>query len=232
MMLRAILFDFDGVVADNEPIHLAMFQRVLGEIGLFLSKEEYYAHYLGYDDKGCFAALLAARGRSATAAVIDDLVERKACAYLDSIQQHLVIFPGVRELVREAAGRLRLAIVSGALRHEIELILEQAGIRKPFDHITSAEEISRGKPDPEGFLHALAALNRTRPAGDPELTSEDCLVIEDSIPGIRAAHAAGMKVLAVANTHPIEELREAEAVTTSLESVNLRDLERRLWGAR
>lgn len=231
MMLRAILFDFDGVVADNEPVHLAMFQRVLGEIGLFLSKEEYNAHYLGYDDKGCFAALLAARGRPASAAVIEDLVGRKARAYLDSIRRHLVIFPGVRELVREAAGRLRLAIVSGALRHEIEFVLDQAGIRKSFDHITSAEDVSRGKPDPEGFRHALVSLNRTKPAGRPELLPEDCLVIEDSIPGIRAAHAAGMKVLAVANTHPFEELGEAEARTSTLETVVLRDLEARLWGA-
>lgn len=228
-MLRAIIFDFDGVVADNEPIHCAMFQRVLGDIGLFMSKEEYYADYLGYDDKGCFAAFLAAHGRPASQAAIDEMVARKARAYLDHIRQHLVIFPGVRELVREAAGRYRLAIASGALRQEIEFILEQAGIRKEFEHITSAEDVTRGKPDPEGFLHALASLNRRRPEGQPLLTAADCLVIEDSLPGIRAAHAAGMKVLAVANTHGAQDLREAEAVTSSLADVNLTELAGRLW---
>lgn len=227
--LRAIIFDFDGVVADNEPIHFAMFQRVLGEIGLFLSEEEYYANYLGYDDKGCFAAVLAARGRPAPKAVIDDLVSHKARVYLDYIREHLVIFPGVRELVREAATRFRLAIASGALRREIEFILEQAGIRKEFEHITSAEDVTHGKPDPEGFLHAVAALNRKTPAGHPALIADDCLVIEDSIPGIRAGHAAGMKVLAVANTHTLQDLHEADAVVHSLAEVNLSELEVSLW---
>ncbi len=226
-MLRAIILDFDGVVADTEPLHFAVFQRVLGELGLFLSKEEYYANYLGYDDKGCFAAFLAAHGRPTSSVIIDQLVRRKAAAYLQCIRQQLVIFPGVREFVCDAAKRHRLAICSGALRHEIELILEEAGIRKEFEHITSSEDVSHGKPNPEGFLHAMHGLNQ--PNAGPKLTAEDCLVIEDSIPGIQGAHAAGMKVLAVANTHPVEELDEADAVTRSLSDFRLRDLERRFW---
>ncbi|MBI3603476.1 MAG: HAD family phosphatase [Nitrospirae bacterium] len=228
-MLQAIIFDFDGVVADNEPIHFAMFRRVLGEIGLPLTESDYYAKYLGYDDKGCFAAVLAAHDRPAPKALIDDLIDRKARAYLDHIKQHLVIFPGVRELVRDAAGRYRLAIASGALRHEIEFILDQAGIRKAFEHITSSEDVSRGKPDPEGFLHALTALNRQAATGQPALAAGDCLVIEDSIPGICAARAAGMKVLAVANTHTRQDLHEADAVTGSLADVRLAELADRLW---
>lgn len=228
-MLRAIIFDFDGVVADNEPIHFAMFRQVLGEIGLPLTETDYYAKYLGFDDKGCFAAVLATHGRPAPPDLIHDLIDRKARAYLAYIRDQLVIFPGVRELVREAASRHRLAIASGALRHEIEYILEQAGIRKEFEHITSSEDVRQGKPDPEGYLHALAALNRRTAAGQAPLAAADCLVIEDSIPGIQAAHTAGMKVLAVANTHPVEELREAEAITHSLADVNLAELETRLW---
>ncbi|MGH7164885.1 MAG: HAD family hydrolase [Nitrospiraceae bacterium] len=228
-MLRAIVFDFDGVVADNEPIHFIMFQRVLGEIGVPLTEEEYYTQYVGFDDKGCFAAVLSAHGKPAPKDRIDALVARKARAYLEHIKCHLVIFPGVREFVREAAGRCRLAIASGALRHEIEFILQEAGIRKEFEHITSAEDVTRGKPDPEAYLHALAALNRKRVAGQSGLEAEDCLVIEDSIPGIRAAHAAGMKVLAVANTHTIQDLHEAEAVCHSLQEINLSELAQRLW---
>jgi HAD superfamily hydrolase (TIGR01509 family) len=228
-MLRAIMFDFDGVVADSEPIHLAVFQRVLGEEGLFLSPEEYYARYLGYDDKGCFQAFLTAHGHPAPQQRIEELVARKARAYLDHIKQHLVIFPGVRELVRDAAARHRLAIASGALRHEIEYILECAGIRKEFEHITSAEDVRHGKPDPEPFQHALASLNRSVRAGQPRLTPADCLVIEDSIPGIQAGQAAGMKVLAVANTHTIQDLHEADALTQSLADVKLPELEARLW---
>jgi HAD superfamily hydrolase (TIGR01509 family) len=225
--LRAIIFDFDGVVADNEPIHCLMFQRVLGELGIFLSKEEYYADYLGYDDKGCFAAVLHARGRPAPKALIDELVARKAEVYMDHIRGHLVIFPGVRELVREAAPRYRLAIASGALRHEIEFILEQAGIRKEFEHITSSEDVTQGKPNPEGFLHALSRLKGLHPADG--LAAGDCLVIEDSIPGIRAGHAAGMKVLAVANTHALGDLREADEAVASLAGVKLSDLAARLF---
>lgn len=229
-MLRAVIFDFDGVIADTEPLHFAAFRKVLAEIGVALTEADYYANYLGYDDKGCFAAALAANGRPAPPATVADLVARKAGAYMEHIRRHLVVFPGVRELVRGAAARYRLAIASGALRHEIEFILEQAGIRKEFAQITSAEDVTRGKPDPEGFLHALASLNRERPA-EP-LAAADCLVIEDSIPGIRAARAAGMKVLAVANTHTIQDLREADAVTHSLEGMNLTELSERLWRER
>jgi len=228
-MLRAIIFDFDGVVADSEPIHLAVFQRVLGEQGFFLSPEEYYAEYLGYDDKGCFRTFFTTHGQSPSDKTIDDLVARKAQTYLDHIKQNLIIFPGVCELVRDAASRHRLAIASGALRNEIEYVLECAGIRKEFEHITSAEDVRQGKPDPEPFVHALASLNRASRSGQVRLAPDDCLVIEDSIPGIRAARAAGMKVLAVTNTHTVQDLHEADALTHSLADVKWPDLQARLW---
>jgi HAD superfamily hydrolase (TIGR01509 family) len=248
-MLCAIIFDFDGVVADTEPVHLAAFQRILGEQGFKLSSEEYYAEYLGYDDRGCFRTFLTAHGHSPSEALLDDLVARKAKAYLEDISRSMldereidkapgdsdpttrkpIIFPGVREFVREAAARYRLAIASGALRHEIEHILECAGLHKEFEHITSAEDVRRGKPDPEPFLHALTGLNRLAGSGRRRLKPANCLVIEDSIPGIRSAHAAGMKVLAVANTHTIQDLHEADALTHSLADVKLPELEARLW---
>jgi beta-phosphoglucomutase len=139
-----------------------------------------------------------------------------------------VIFPGVCDFIHEAATRHPLAVCSGALRHEIEFILEQAGIRKAFEHITSAEDVIHGKPNPEGFLHALAALNEQ--GASRFMIPSECLVIEDSLPGIRGAHAAGMKVLAVANTNRPEELQEADAVTSSLADVKLSELLHRLWG--
>ena len=228
--MKAVIFDFDGVIADTEPLHFAMFQRILAEIGVPLTADEYYADYLGYDDKGCFAAALKAHGRSITPGLIEELVARKASAYLAHIKEHLVIFPGVGELVRDAAKRYRLAIASGALRHEIEFILDQAGIRKEFEHITSAEDVRHGKPDPEPFLHTLAGLNRREAARHSLLGADDCLVIEDSIPGIQAAQAAGMKVLAVANTHTLQDLHTADAVAESLTELNLEELENRLWG--
>lgn len=227
-MLRAIIFDFDGVIADSEPIHLAVFQRVLGKKGYVLTREEYYADYLGYDDRGCFEAFLIAHGHAVSPRLIEELVEEKAADYFEYIKERQVMFPGVQTFIHEASAHYSLAICSGALRHEIEFILEQSGIRKEFVHITSAEDVIRGKPDPEGFLHALHALNQQ--GVKPALTPQDCLVVEDSLPGIRAAHASGMKVLAVANTHRIEDLQEADAITASLADVKLPELTTHLWG--
>src|SRR5688572_20384208 len=201
--LAAILFDFDGVIADTEPLHFACLRQTLAETGISMTESDYYANYLGYDDRGCFTAALTAHQRPTDPAALGRLMQRKTHAYLELLKDHLVIFPGVREFVREAAV-YPLAIASGALRHEIEVILEQAGLRKEFLHITSADDVTRGKPDPQPFLHALGALNRQ--CREQAITAESCLVIEDSIPGVKAAKAAGMKVLAVANTHTIQDL--------------------------
>ena len=225
--LSAIIFDFDGVIADTEPLHFAGFRQTLAEIGISLTESDYYANYLGYDDRGCFITALTAHQRPTDPAALAQLMQRKACAYLKSVKNHLSIFPGVCEFVCEAAAAYPLAIASGALRHEIEVILEQAGLQKEFLHITSAEDVTNGKPDPQPFLHALNALNQHRP--EQAIAPGSCLVIEDSIPGIRGAKTAGMKVLAVANTHTIQDLHEAHAVTKSLSQVRLSELRERLW---
>ena len=149
------------MIADTEPLHFDGFRQTLADIGISLTQSDYYANYLGYDDRGCFIAALAAHQRPTDQSAITQLMRRKAQAYLESVKDHLVIFPGVREFVRDAAASYPLAIASGALRHEIEVILERAGLRKEFLHITSAEDVTRGKPDPQPFLHALDALNRT-----------------------------------------------------------------------
>ncbi len=226
--LTAIIFDFDGVIADTEPLHFAGFRQTLAEIGISLTESDYYANYLGYDDRGCFIAALTTNQHPTDPSALTQLMQRKAHVYLESVKDHLVIFPGVREFVREAAA-YPLAIASGALRHEIEVILEKAGLRKEFLHITSAEDVTRGKPDPQPFLQALNGLNRQRRA--QAITAESCLVIEDSIPGIRGAKTAGMKVLGVANTHTIQNLHEAHAVAQSLSQIRPRDLRERLWPA-
>jgi HAD superfamily hydrolase (TIGR01509 family) len=226
--MRAIIFDFDGVIADTEPLHCAALQKVLAGIGITLTESAYYADYLGFDDRGCFIAALRAHQRPVTPVQIKSLMEQKAFAYLSAVKQRLVIFPGVRELVREAADRYPLAVASGALRQEIDLILEEAGIRKAFAHITSAEDVARGKPAPDPFLHALEGLNRLNP--QIPLQATDCLVIEDSLPGIRSGRSAGMKVLAVANTHTVQDLGEADAITHSLAEISLTELRHRLWG--
>lgn len=225
--LQALIFDFDGVIANTEPLHYAGLHQTLKEIGIELTEAEYYADYLGYDDRGCILAALAANYRPADAAVVGRLMKRKAEAYLESVRHHQVIFPGVPKFVHDAAHAYPLAIASGALRHEIEYILDTAGLRPAFLHITSAEDVTRGKPDPQPFLLALKALQQ-RDAG---LISASCLVIEDSLPGVRGARAAGMKVLAVTNTHTVQDLHEAHAITKSLLETDLTELRTRLWPA-
>ncbi|MGD9726900.1 MAG: HAD family hydrolase [Nitrospiraceae bacterium] len=226
--LRAIIFDFDGVIADTEPLHYAALREVLlAEFGIALTMTEYYADYLGYDDRGCFTAALTAHQRPFTPHLIDELVRKKGLAYLAALRTDLKFFPGVGNLIQETARNYRLAIASGALRHEIELILEQGGLRKAFSHITTAEDVSQGKPSPEPFLRAMAGLNALTPL--PPLRPADCLVIEDSLPGIRGARGAGMKVLAVANTHTMQDLHEADIVVSSLEQVNISALASELW---
>lgn len=225
--MRAIIFDFDGVIADTEPLHFEGLRRTLSKIGITLTEADYYANYLGFDDRGCILEALRVNRRPATPSLVQDLMHKKAVAYLASIKDHLVIFPGVRAFVEEAAATYPIAIASGALRPEIELILEQAGIRKAFRHITSAEDVTNGKPDPEPFLHALAAINLD--ATSSSIPPAACLVIEDSLPGIRAAKAAGMKVLAIANTHTVQDLHEAHAISHSLADTKLGDLRARLW---
>jgi beta-phosphoglucomutase len=225
--LTAIIFDFDGVIADTEPLHFVSFRQTLAEVGINLTESDYYANYLGYDDRGCFLAALTAHQHSTDPSALRRLMQRKAHVYMESVKDHPVVFNGVREFVDEAAASYPLAVASGALRHEIEAILEQAGLRKDFLHITSAEDVTRGKPDPQSFLHALDGLNRQRKA--PEISAESCLVIEDSIPGIRGGKSAGMKVLAVANTHTIQDLHEAHAAVQDLTQVRLSELRTRLW---
>lgn len=222
-MLRAIIFDFNGVIVDDEPIHLKLFQQVLAEQGLPLREEDYYRVYIGMDDRECFATVLAEHGRPADSETIAALVRRKAALYQVAIRDHLTLFPGVAALVRAAATPYPLAIASGALRAEILIILEQAGLRDAFRAIVSAEDVTRGKPDPEGYEKALAALNA---AGvHPPLEAAECLVVEDTVAGIEAAHAAEMSCLAVTNSYPPEALGAAELVVGSLAEVTLARLE-------
>lgn len=223
-MLRALIFDFNGIIVDDEPIHFQLFQRVLGEEGIILMEKAYYERYLGFDDRGAFEAGFRENRRPLDAAKLQGLIDRKARYYQDAIRNHVAIFPGVKRLISALAPILPLAVASGALRHEIKTILATAGLLDFFRAIVSAEDVARGKPEPEIFLTALAAINAQN-NGAP-IAAAECLVIEDSKEGIRGARRAGMKCLAVTNSHPAELLTEANAVVKSLEEVTLTFLQK------
>ena len=218
-MLRAVIFDFNGIIVDDEPIHFKLFQKVLGEEAITLTEEVYYERYLGFDDRGAFMAGFRENNRPLDCAKLQQLIDRKAEYYQDMIRNHVSIFPGVHSLVNSLAEKLPLAVASGALRNEIETILTAAGLLDHFKVIVGAEDVTRGKPEPEIFLKALAALNIGESAHS--IDAAQCVVIEDSKEGIRGARRAGMKCLAVTNSHPVALLKEANLIVKSLEEVTL-----------
>jgi beta-phosphoglucomutase len=227
-MLRAIIFDCDGVIVDSEPHHFKAFQRVLSEEGIPFTKEEYFRKYLALDDKACFEAALSAHGKTYDNRVLKDLIVRKMDLYRQFSQQELFLYPGVVEFAEKAQGSYRLAVASGAFRGEIKFALDKAALRPVFPVIVSAQDVRNGKPHPESFLLALRLTNEKHPIPSPPIRPEECLVIEDSIHGIEGAHAAGMKCLAVANSYPKEKLAHADLVIASLEELEPKDLEK-LW---
>ncbi len=228
-MLRAVIFDCNGVIADDEPIHYRLFQRVLEEEGIDLERHEYEARYLHFDDRHAFEAIFADRDRRVGPRQVAELVERKAALYRAEVPGRLRIFPGVRELVGALAPRYPLAVASGARREEIEFILGEAGVRAAFRAIVASEDVRNAKPDPEPFLLALERLNETLPGKAALIRPAQSLVVEDSVGGIAGAKAAGMRCLAVSNTYTAAELSAADKVVRSLEEVTPAALEA-LWG--
>ena len=220
--MDALIFDFDGVVVDSEPVHLAAFQEVLTLEGITLSRDDYYQKYLGFDDHDCFKAVAVDNDMVFTDAKIRELTEAKTQLVLKEFQTSVQALGGAVELIRQAAGDgLPMAICSGALRQEIELASEAVGVRDCFQVIVAAEDVHRGKPDPEGYRLALLRLSRYAPRG-PE--PGETVVIEDSPAGIEAAGALGMKVLAVSTSYPASELTAADRIVASLAEVTPADL--------
>jgi HAD superfamily hydrolase (TIGR01509 family) len=212
-MLRAVLFDFNGVLVDDEPLHFALFARVLDEEGLALSEEDYYAKYVGFDDKACFAAVLKAVGEEAGLGRLMRLITRKSSYYQQTIrEQGYPFFAGAVELVRElAAAPVMLGVVSGALREEVEGALAQEGIAEAFKVLVTAEDVEASKPDPEGYRRALEALNELPPRPERLIHPHEALVLEDTPAGIEAAGAVGLSAVAIAHTYPEATLTAALA---------------------
>ena len=225
-MLRAVLFDFNGTLVDDEPIHFELFARVLAEEGVALSADEYYRSYLALDDRGCFAAALKAGGSPAEPTRLERLVARKASYYRERIRRDgYPFFAGALERVEElAAAGLALGVVSGALKEEVEGALEKAGLLARFKVLVTAEDVAAGKPDPQGYRCALEALNGEPPLPARLFHPHEVLAIEDSPAGLAAARAAGLATLGVAHTYPAAELAAADFVLERLADLRPPDL--------
>jgi beta-phosphoglucomutase-like phosphatase (HAD superfamily) len=223
-MLKAIIFDFDGVIADTEPLHLKAFQLTLKENGIELSDEEYFENYLAYDDKTLFKELLKDRNYERNEAQISELMNRKSEHFENVLKGNILVLEGVPEFISTISGKYPLAIGSGAIRSEIIDILESGGLGEHFEIIVSADEVINCKPDPEVFIEALRRLNNLDSVSE-EISPQECLVIEDSTSGIKAAHSAGMKCLAITNSYAAEKLSEAELIKQSLKGIYLEEIE-------
>jgi len=206
----AVLFDFNGVIVDDEEQHRATLEAVLAQEGIALTRAQYYGEFLGWNDRMSLVAAFRGAGKPLAAGQLEALIAEKSRRYERLIDQSLTLVPGVAEFVASAAGSYRLGLVSGALRREIELVLDRAGMRQYFEIIIAAEDVACCKPDPAGYLAAHAALERRQP-----LASGPAVAIEDSLPGLAAARAAGMRCTMLCTSHDPAALAAADAVWTS-----------------
>ena len=203
-MTSGILFDFNGVIVDDESQHCDALIATLAESGYALDRETYFREYLGFDDRECFRFSFERMGRSQDEKTLQEAIARKHLEYERSIRASMRLVPGVSDFVENAAlDGFQLAIVSGALRSEIELVLELAGLRPHFAEILAAEDVGACKPDPQGYNRAREKL---------ELVPKRCVVVEDSFPGLTAARAAGLRCAMVATSHPEDACRQADLV--------------------
>jgi beta-phosphoglucomutase len=203
-MTSGILFDFNGVIIDDEAQHCDALIATLAGYGYALDRAAYYREYLGFDDRECFRFTFERIGRPQNEQAIRQAVAQKHAIYQESVRGTMRLVPGVADFIENAAlDGFQLAIVSGALRSEIELILEETGLRPHFAEIVAAEDVNVCKPDPSGYNRARQVL---------ELAPERCVVLEDSLPGLRAARAASLRCAMLATSHPEDACRDADLV--------------------
>lgn len=208
--MRAAVFDFDGVIMDSESVHFRSLQSALSATGVAIDAEEYQNELVAYDDRTSIRIALEKRGRPFDRDEVENLAQKKA-VFFDAAKRQIGVFPGVRDLVASFAREMPLAIASGALHREIVSLLDGAELRKHFAFIVAADDVSRTKPHPEPYLRAVELL-ATRVPG---LLASDCVAFEDTVAGIAAARAAGLRVVGITNTYPATKLGQADRVVPS-----------------
>ena len=222
-MFQAVIFDFDGVITDSEILHLRSFNHVLSQFNFEIGVKEYYSDYLGLSDRDLFGELIKKQILTVPANSVDKFLEQKKHAFEMLASTDGKIIDGVREfLTLLQKNNIAMAICSGALLAEIELILENADLRQFFEVIVSADQVKKGKPHPEGFNLSLKKLNDNR---NDSILPCDCVVIEDSHWGLNAAEAAGMHTVAITNSYDADELAMAEMVVSHLNELTMTKLQ-------
>ena len=204
-MIRAVIFDFNGILADDDPIHMQAFHRVAEEEGLTFTEDEYMERYLPLNDRDCFQELWEKNRRDLPAGKLDELIQRKSAFYFEAISGKDVLFKGATEAVRAAASRGPVGIASGARMGEIRHILNSAELLPCFSTIVAAEDVRHGKPNPEPFQLAFDRLREYC----KDLEPKNCAAVEDSLGGIHSARLAGIPCLGVAHSYSRERLEQA-----------------------
>jgi len=217
-MIKAILMDFNGVIINDEPIQMQAYKDVLGPEGVDVTQES-YLNSLGMDEAAFVRNAYKVCGKNVEAARMQELIEAKQAKWREIIEKGLPLFDGIGNFVEKMAHEFTLGIVSMAPQGEIDLVLDKAGLTKHFTVIVSAKDVSRHKPDPECYRIGFNRIDAARTMlGHLPMTHGECLVIEDSPPGVEAARAADLPALGVANTVDAASLRAAgaSAVATDL----------------
>lgn len=214
-MIKAILMDFNGVIINDEPVQMKAYQEILKDEGIDLTEEQYYAS-MGMDDVSFIKSAYGRAEKDLTENRIGAIREAKTAKWREIVEREIPLFAGVGNFIKKMENDFALGIVSMARREEIEFILESTGLRKSFSIIVSAEDVTNCKPNAECYHKGFNLIDaaRTTRGGNP-IIHGDCLVIEDSPPGIRAGKAAGLKTLGITNTVSARELREAGADAVS-----------------
>lgn len=222
--LAAVIFDFDGVIVDTEPLHFEAFRRITEPHGIEIPWEMYKREYMGFDDRDAFRAIFRDAGRPLGEERLPGLIGAKAEAFGALAEsQGVEPYPGATRLIRELAARLPLALCSGALRSDIEPILDRAALQACFSIMVTAEDVAASKPDPACYREALRRLAARFP--ERNFPPAACVAIEDTPAGIAAARGAGLKVLAVQTTHGAGPLAGADRVVESLQGLAVADLD-------
>ncbi len=205
-MLKAVLFDFNGIIINDEPLHEKLIEQLLIEENLRAKPSEFRELCLGRSDRACLRDILEARGRRVSDEYLDSLILRKSRAYQQELNalEKLPLYSGIEDVIFKLP-MCKFAIVSGALRSEIEFVLSSANLKQHFSVLVSGDDLKTSKPAPEGYLLAIERLNEAFP--DLKLTAANCLAIEDTFAGIQAAKAARISVVGVANTYPFHMLQ-------------------------
>ena len=223
LRLDGVIFDFDGVIVDTEPLHWEAFRRMFSPEGLEITWEHYLDRYLGFDDRDVFRAVYKDAGRDLPDEDLQGMIERKAIVFEALVQERNPRpYAGVIDLIRHLEGDVPLALCSGALKRDVEPILKNLRIAAAFNSSVTAEDVNASKPDPESYILAIERLRLAFPRR--ELEASRCVAIEDTPAGIEAAAGAGLKVLALCNTYPPDQLSRATRIVESLEGIVRKDL--------